>query len=263
MTRSPHLSFVTTFAPLLAAFAALATACNSSSAGPVTATEDAGADVTIPGTDAGEDASPTPDATAADTGASEDSSTPVDTGTPSVDSGTSADSGSTSTDSGTSVVDSGSPPSDSGTSPDASAADAGACSSIQGTFLATAVACNGTPLDITGVTWLLTVDGSNASFSESIGGGCALVSSGGITCSSGNFSVLWSNPNTCNPVGCAMWGAQCTQTPNEWLGWTTSAVTATSFLATSETEPDGGPTPLTTCRSQGKSDPIQITWTKQ
>jgi hypothetical protein len=60
-----------------------------------------------------------------------------------------------------------------------------------------------------------------------------------------------------------MWGAQCTQTPDEWLGWATSAVTATSFVATSETEPDGGPTPLTTCRAQGKSDPIQITWTKQ
>ena len=107
------------------------------------------------------------------------------------------------------------------------------------------------------------MNGSNASFSEAIGGGCALVSSGVITCASGDFSVLWSNPNTCNPSGCAMWGAQCTQTPDEWLGWATSAVTATSFVATSETEPDGGPTPLTTCRAQGKSDPIRITWTKQ
>lgn len=244
----PHFFFVPTFAALLAA---LGVACNSSSAGPATATEDAGADVTIPGSDAGEDSSPASDAdaSAADSGTTEDSSAPVDSGTIS--------------DSGTPAVDSASPPSDSGSSPDSSASDGGACSSIQGTFLATAVACNGTPLDITGVTWILTVDGSDASFSESIGGGCALVSSGSITCTSGDFSVLWSNPNTCNPANCAMWGAQCTQTPNEWLGWSTSAVTATSFLATSETEPDGGPTPLTTCRSQGKSDPIQITWTKQ
>jgi hypothetical protein len=253
MNRSPRLSFVPAFAPLLAALAA---ACNSSSSGPVTATEDAGADVTIPGTDAGEDASPTPDATAADTGTSEDSSAPAaDTGTPPVDSGTTADSGTTSTDSGTPVTDSG--------SPDSSASDGGACSAIQGTYLATAVSCNGTPLNIAGVTWLLNVNGSAASFSEAIGGGCALVSSGAITCTNGDFSVLWSNPNVCNPTSCSFWGAQCGATPNEWLGFTTNSFTATSFVATTENEPDGGPTPLTTCTSQGKSNPVQITWTKQ
>jgi hypothetical protein len=59
-----------------------------------------------------------------------------------------------------------------------------------------------------------------------------------------------------------MWGAQCTATPNEILDWATSNFTATTFLSTSLNEPDGGPTPLTTCTSQGLSNPIQITWTK-
>jgi hypothetical protein len=40
-------------------------------------------------------------------------------------------------------------------------------------------------------------------------------------------------------------------------------VTGTSFLSTSQNEPDGGPTPLTTCTSLGLSNPVQVTWVKQ
>jgi hypothetical protein len=251
----------------LLATAALIAACTSSSGGPGTAPFDAGSDVTTGFSDGGDESSTAEageDATA-DTspGPGTDSSTSaVDSGTVTDSATNPLDSGATDsgpTDSGSPAIDSGTPVVDSAAPTDGSAA----CSSLQGTFQATAVSCNGTPISIAGVTWILTVSGSDASFSESINGGCALVSSGSITCAGADFSVLWSNPNTCNPASCSFWGAQCGQTPNEWLGWTTSNFTATTFLATSETEPDGGPTPLATCRAQSLSDPIQITWTKQ
>jgi hypothetical protein len=262
-----HISFRARLASvhaIVALSALLAVACSSSSA-PATGGSDSGMDATGPGVDGGEDAT-------ADTGSpGMDSSTEVDTGTSAVESGTPpADGGPAPVDGGSTSpeadTDSGTPPSDGGTPGNDSGSpggDAGSCPDIQGTWKATAVSCNGTPLNISSITWILTVNGPDASFSESILGGCALISSGGIACTGSSFTVVWSSPNQCNPANCSMWGAQCTETPNEWLGWDISNQTATTFLATSEKEPDGGPTPLTTCRSQGQSDPIQITWTKQ
>lgn len=191
-----------------------------------------------PGADSGSDANPTGD-----------SSSPQ----PGNDAGSDA----TTTDSGNTVTDSGATVNDGGDG-------GGLCAAIQGSFQATQVTCNGADAGFptSGVTWDFTVSGTSGTFDETIEG-CGLTSSGTVSCSNGVFTVLTSNENSCNPAGCAIWGAQCTQTPNAALVWTISNVTATTFLATSQNEPDGGPTPLTTCTSLGDSNPIQVTWTKQ
>jgi hypothetical protein len=258
--------------PLPAACLLQLQACSPSSSGSSTAS-DSGAEATVSGADASDtDASREVDATSAD-----DASTGADT-SPTAD-GNGLESGSPASDSAAPGDDGASdaaPPVDAGGSdassgPDASngtdasgAIDASdLCAALQGSFQATAVSCNGTPINIASVTWLANISGSSASFSEAIAGGCALISSGTISCNAGEFNLLWSNPNTCNPTNCTFWGAQCSATPNERLAWLASNVTSTSFVATSENEPDGGPTPLTTCTSQGLSNPIQITWTRQ
>jgi hypothetical protein len=246
------------FRTALPALVATLVACNSSSGPGSSPVIDAGADVTTPGNDGGEDA--TADGPEIDSSMpTVDSGTAVDSATTSVDSGTNPDSGAAALDSGTTVPDSGTTTPDSGTEPDAS----DSCSLLQGSFEASAVSCDGTPITFTDVTWIFTMNGSSASFSESIAGQCALVSSGTVNCANGVLTLVCSNPNTCNPANCTFWGTQCTATPNEWLGWTTSNVTATGFVSTTENEPDGGPTPLTTCTSEGKSNPVQVTWVKQ
>ncbi len=151
----------------------------------------------------------------------------------------------------------------------ARAGDGGAlCSTIQGTFHATAVSCNGTPLgstDVANAHWFATVNGTAASFSEDPDNLCTLVSSGTIEClSNDEFTLIWSNANTCTPASCAVWGVECGATPTNYeLTWITSDVTSTGFVATSTLSPNGSPTPLTTCTSLHLSNPIQITWTKQ
>jgi hypothetical protein len=132
--------------------------------------------------------------------------------------------------------------------------------------MATAVSCNGTATQFSssGITWVFTYNPPAASFAETIEG-CTLTSSGTVACNDGIFTTLFSNENSCNPAACTIWGAQCTATPGAAasITWAVSQETATSFLATSQNDPDGGPPPLTTCTSLGLSNPVQVTWTKQ
>src|ERR1700722_451371 len=172
----------------LAVTASFFAACNSSSGGSPGASFDSGvADTTFAEPEGGGDDASS-DGPGIDSTAPDDSGSPAnDSGTPASDSGTGgSDTGTSSLDSGTSTQDS-STPADSGSPVDAGvdapATDAGnVCSLVQGAYQATAVSCNGTAINISSITWILTVNGSSASFSEAVLGGCALISSGSIAC---------------------------------------------------------------------------------
>ena len=134
---------------------------------------------------------------------------------------------------------------------------------LDGTWSATAVSCNGEAVSLGALTWVATLNGSAGTFTETINA-CSYTESGPVGCTAdGKMVVERTDTTTCNPAACQPFAAQCGMIPPggpAW--WQMSQVGATSFVLTSADAPDGTPTPIKTCTAQGKSNPIQVTWTK-
>jgi hypothetical protein len=136
------------------------------------------------------------------------------------------------------------------------------CTPLNGNWTATQVQCNGSTVTLpAGFSWTATINGTQGSFTETISG-CGLTSSGTVSCSSGDL-LVFPQTSTCSPAGCSPFAAQCAAGDTSEQVWAVSSVSATSFLLTSQDEPDGAPSPIKTCTAMGKQNPVQVTWTKQ
>jgi hypothetical protein len=138
----------------------------------------------------------------------------------------------------------------------------GSCATYDGSWSATQVKCNGTPITLPpGFSWASMINGAQGSFTTTING-CALTNAGAVACGGGELLVTPAT-SSCNPSACATFGAACSTTDTREQVWTMSAVTTSSFVLTSADGPDGGPSPITTCTSQNLQNPVEVTWTKQ
>ena len=139
----------------------------------------------------------------------------------------------------------------------ASGAGGGAACNIDGTWVATQYACAGeTPQSFPALfSWTIVDTGNTGSFTQAQPG-CSNTATGTISCVGDVLTYTPTQPTQCTPANCLSMSECDAVAPG--ASWTLTNPSATTMVLVMIE-----PSPITTCTSMGKQNPLTVYWQKQ